>query len=150
MGHSANAASVMYATLTTGTTNRAMAVADLNVPDSDTGACGLHAASFPRAGVDFSPEGISGGASSLISGYQEQGDPYSTKQAALNAVLANWSSTTDFPGQVARILDDGQSKNSLHRAGPLSVREQDEFWSSIGGTTGLDKIITQSGELAQP
>src|SRR5260370_1192129 len=37
LGHSANAASVMYATLTTGTTNRALAVADLNVPDSGTG-----------------------------------------------------------------------------------------------------------------
>jgi len=35
---------VMFATLNTGTANRALATADLNIPDTDTtGACGLHA-----------------------------------------------------------------------------------------------------------
>jgi hypothetical protein len=46
LGYSANSASVMFATLNAGTANCALAVADLNVPDSGTGgACGLHAAS---------------------------------------------------------------------------------------------------------
>jgi hypothetical protein len=50
LGHSADAASVMYATLGTGVTDRVLTTADLNVPDTDnTGACGLHAA-VPSSG----------------------------------------------------------------------------------------------------
>jgi hypothetical protein len=49
LGHSADATSVMYATLNAGVANRVMTTADLNVPDSDTGgACGLHVAGAPR------------------------------------------------------------------------------------------------------
>lgn len=88
----------------------------------------------------YSPAGISGGASSTISGYQEQGDSLSTKQAALNAVLADWSSTTDFAGQVARILDEGPANGPLHRVGLPAIDEQNGFWSTIGGTTTADKI----------
>jgi hypothetical protein len=41
LGHSTTSSSVMYATLSPGTTNRALATADLNVSDSNTPACGL-------------------------------------------------------------------------------------------------------------
>jgi hypothetical protein len=52
LGHSTDSTSVMYATLNTGTVNRSLATADLNVPDSDTtGACGLHAAYLNVGGV---------------------------------------------------------------------------------------------------
>jgi uncharacterized repeat protein (TIGR03803 family) len=45
LGHSSDPTSVMYAMLNTGTENRSLSTADLNVPDSDsTGACGLHVA----------------------------------------------------------------------------------------------------------
>jgi hypothetical protein len=45
LGHSTDGTSVMYATLNTGTANRSLTSADLNVADSDTtGACGLHTA----------------------------------------------------------------------------------------------------------
>jgi hypothetical protein len=48
LGHSTDSTSVMYATLNTGTVNRSLKAADLNVPDTGTtGACGLHAVS-PR------------------------------------------------------------------------------------------------------
>jgi hypothetical protein len=48
LGHSTDSTSVMYATLNTGTVNRTLTTADLNVADSDTtGACGLHAAVIP-------------------------------------------------------------------------------------------------------
>jgi hypothetical protein len=51
LGHSTDSTSVMYATLNTGSVNRSLATADLNVADSDTtGACGLHAASVGRIG----------------------------------------------------------------------------------------------------
>jgi hypothetical protein len=44
LGHSANSASVMYATLGAGTANRNLTTADLNVPDADGGgSSGLHA-----------------------------------------------------------------------------------------------------------
>jgi hypothetical protein len=44
LGHSSTATSVMYSTLATGLSNRALVAADLNVPDSDSGPCALHAA----------------------------------------------------------------------------------------------------------
>jgi hypothetical protein len=45
LGHSTEATSVMYATLSAGAAKRVMTTADLNVPDSDDGGpCGLHAA----------------------------------------------------------------------------------------------------------
>jgi hypothetical protein len=55
LGHSSVSTSVMYATLNMGTVNRSLAIADLNVPDSDTtGACGLHAAALGPGTVQFS------------------------------------------------------------------------------------------------
>jgi hypothetical protein len=63
LGHSTDSTSVMYATLNTGSVNRSLTTADLNVADSDTtGACGLHAAdevgrvsnpSYQEAGRDL-------------------------------------------------------------------------------------------------
>jgi hypothetical protein len=47
LGHSSEGGSVMYATLGSGSARRSLAVADLNIPDSDNGACGLHAATMP-------------------------------------------------------------------------------------------------------
>jgi hypothetical protein len=47
LGHSADSASVMCATLNTGEVKRSLAWADLNIPDADAGAGGLHAA-VPR------------------------------------------------------------------------------------------------------
>jgi hypothetical protein len=44
LGHSSTSTSVMYASLATGTANRVLAAADLNVADSDSGPCALHAA----------------------------------------------------------------------------------------------------------
>jgi hypothetical protein len=50
LGHSADATSVMYATLVAGTANRNLTVADLNVPDADGGGgSGLHARVFRPA-----------------------------------------------------------------------------------------------------
>jgi DNA-binding beta-propeller fold protein YncE len=66
--------------------------------------------------------------------------PANGHQAALNAVLTNWNSTTDFAGQVARILDDRQNNGLHHRAGLPAIDEQNDFWSNVGGTTTPDKI----------
>jgi hypothetical protein len=149
LGHSANAASVMYATLTTGMTNRALAVADLNVPDSGSGgACGLHAApvgriSNPSYAVDFFEPPTTGDSLPTTTGqpgYQEQPGSPTARQAALSAVLADWSLTTDFAGQVAHILDEGRNRDLLRGVRLPAIDEQDDFWSRIGGTTTPDKI----------
>jgi Matrixin len=56
LGHSADSTSVMYATLNTGTVNRSLTTADLNVADSDTtGACGLLAAASGSSQIHVSP-----------------------------------------------------------------------------------------------
>jgi hypothetical protein len=55
LGHSSVSTSVMYPALTTGTANRVLTTADLNVPDSDSGPCTLHAA--PAAAVSSTSNG---------------------------------------------------------------------------------------------
>jgi hypothetical protein len=61
LGHSASPASVMYATLAAGTANRVLAASDLNVPDTDDGACGLHAAPVtPRPIASAASPGLAG------------------------------------------------------------------------------------------
>jgi hypothetical protein len=59
LGHSTDSTSVMYATLNTGTVNRTLTTADLNVADTDTtGACGLHAAVIPIPAVETLPHSV--------------------------------------------------------------------------------------------
>jgi hypothetical protein len=63
LGHSTDSTSVMYPTLNSGTVNRTLTTADLNVADSDaTGACGLHALTIsiptttvPRPDAQYHP-----------------------------------------------------------------------------------------------
>jgi hypothetical protein len=57
LGHSSDSTSVMYASLATGTANRVLTTADLNVPDNDSGPCALHAA--PAAAVTGTSNGPS-------------------------------------------------------------------------------------------
>jgi hypothetical protein len=65
LGHSTDATSVMYPTLAAGATDRALTAADLNVADTASGACGLHAAlpaetvapAAPAPASDVSPNG---------------------------------------------------------------------------------------------
>jgi hypothetical protein len=59
LGHSSDSTSVMYPSLTAGTTDRALTAADLNVADTDTGACGLHAAE--AAAAPTAPVGLAAG-----------------------------------------------------------------------------------------
>jgi uncharacterized delta-60 repeat protein len=55
LGHSSNSTSVMYATLAAGTANRTLVTADLNVPDSDSGPCALHAATVAVSDTSNGP-----------------------------------------------------------------------------------------------
>jgi hypothetical protein len=138
LGHSANSASVMFATLNTGEVNRGMTVADLNVADSDNGACGLHASPASSQPIDFSFAPDAGFATSTGS-FQPALNSVSAdgRQAGLNAFLGHWSAT-DFSAVAVRLLDNGQSQSN-HSA-PGTVDNLDDFWSSIADSTMLQLI----------
>jgi hypothetical protein len=112
LGHSTDSTSVMYATLNTGTVNRTLTTADLNVPDTGTnGACGLHAAvmvgrvsdpSYDEAGRDllFAFAGTTVGGLPIPAGSETRaehcsgvGDPRRTQ---IDAVFASVSERTIF------------------------------------------------------
>jgi hypothetical protein len=145
LGHSTNSASVMFATLNTGITNRALAVADLNVPDTGIGvACGLHAT--PTQSVDFSSAsasvlGMPSGAPERVSLSAD------SRQAGLNAVLADWPSASDFSEKSSHLLNDTHSL--LSRLSQPTIDDQGAFWSSIGGATVLDRITDLAGHLGR-
>jgi hypothetical protein len=161
LGHSANAASVMYATLTTGTAIRALTVADLNVPDSDAGgACGLHADPAPGAEIYF--DGLYPSRPFPTQGEGERWDltPLSPMQAALSAVLADWTFQHDFATRIANLLGIGTGTSFANRLNGnyflqpgVTVFDdgvqdqltgsagQDWFFANIFGPGVLDKIV---------
>jgi hypothetical protein len=147
LGHSTNSTSVMFVTLNLGTANRALTVADLNVPDSETGgACGLHAASTRTEVMDFSLATASGFGVAI--GGSEGSDgfaPSNSHQTGLNAALSDWPFASAFPDSSGHLLKDTHS--FLSRLAQ-SNNEQDEFWSSIAGSSLLDKVFDLTGHLA--
>lgn len=80
---------------------------------------------------------------------ESSGQQVSSRQAALNAFLADWSSATEFVGHVARTLDEGPAKGLLHQVGPQATDEQNDFWSSISGTPTMDKIFGLTNDPGQ-
>jgi len=80
---------------------------------------------------------------------ESSGQQFSSRQAALNAVLADLSSTTEFAEQIARILDEGPAKEPLHRVGLPTNNDQDDIWSSIRGIDEMDKISGQTMEFGR-
>jgi DNA-binding beta-propeller fold protein YncE len=68
------------------------------------------------------------------------------RQAGLNAFLAHWS-PSDFSSQVATLLNDGQGQSNPSATGPIDA--QDDFWSSIAGSTVLAQITGLNGHFGQ-
>jgi hypothetical protein len=113
-----------------------MAVADLNVPDSDTGACGLHAASTPGAEFSF------GG---LYLPPQAEGDsrvlmPAISMQSPLSPVLTDWGNASDITTAVVateyRGFDSLRGRHEEPRASELN-----DFWSNIAPDSMLDPFL---------
>jgi uncharacterized repeat protein (TIGR03803 family) len=144
LGHSANSASVMFATLNTGEVNRSMTVADLNVADSDSGACGLHASPVSGQAIDFSFAPDAGSAPSTGNFQPAQNSAVDGHQAGLNAFLAYWP-TTDFSANTPSLLNDGKGLSNPLAQGTIDV--QDDFWSSIAGSTMLEQITDLNGHF---
>jgi hypothetical protein len=88
LGHSTDPASVMYATLAAGVARRSLTVPDLNVPDRDSGADGLHAA-LPRAHLDTAA--VVAGAESPAGVPDQSGGSRGTTSRAPGAVLLVWA-----------------------------------------------------------
>lgn len=144
LGHSSDSTSVMYATLNTGTVNRSMTTADLNVPDSDTGgACGHTVAASESGLYRFIPETF-GKSIAIMSGNQEQPDSFA-KQAALNAILAELASATDFPNATAGLFEKDIIENLLSRSAMPNIHDLDEFWSSINDSILIDNPLVGKG-----
>jgi hypothetical protein len=116
LGHSTDATSVMYATLNTGTVNRTLTTADLNVADTDTtGACGLHAVLdvVGRISKTFYPAVVLPGKSANSPENTEQNDisipsPKSSRtdqNRPLPAVMTA-AFLADVSGQPAGVVED--------------------------------------------
>jgi hypothetical protein len=150
LGHSANAASVMYSTLVIGTANRTLSTADLNVPDSDViGACGLHAAPASGSGLCFDnlhepyqPSPITGEGGSWD---QPVEIPMNGQDAAINALLADWTATTDFGSHAADLLDKGTPDDHLSHLSLRNTHALDELWSSMAVDIWSDNFASRQG-----
>src|SRR5262249_40577882 len=101
LGHSTDSTSVMYATLNTGTVNRSLTTADLNVADSDTtGACGLHAAPASPGAVGFSIAPFTSlGVSNESNQNLQNSSSAEVREGGLSAVLADWPTASNLLGQ---------------------------------------------------
>jgi hypothetical protein len=120
LGHSTDSTSVMYATLNTGTVNRTLTTADLNIADTDTtGACGLHAAievgrvsnpSYDEAGRDllFAFAGTALGELPVGARSETRAEQTSWNAAPVDAVFVAMSERPIFAGQAQRESDDSQ------------------------------------------
>jgi hypothetical protein len=155
LGHSSDADSVMFATLATGAVRRTMVTQDLNIPDTDNGPSGLHAALMTGAGAvgdlpgvrsvlppPGEPELIGGtGRDLLLAGWIDNAD-----DTALRLVLAERTAKrvdlTGIPnldstdgGQVRRgtAHDDGTADLLTGSAG------QDWFLLPANGESGHPK-----------
>jgi hypothetical protein len=99
LGHSSSNTSVMYASLATGTANRVLPTADLNVADDDSSPCALHAAPAATVSSTSNGQGTTAPSSTSIpsSGVPSSGSPMS----AADQMFAN----------LARMLNDARNAN---------------------------------------
>jgi hypothetical protein len=124
LGHSTDSTSVMNATLNTGSVNRTLTTADLNVADTDTtGACGLHAAvevgrvsdpSYQEAGRDlfFAFTGTVDDRLSVPAGSETRAEPSGgvgdPRRTGIDAVFARESQRMIFATASRRDSQDAQ------------------------------------------
>jgi hypothetical protein len=118
LGHSTDSTSVMYATLNTGTVNRTLTTADLNVADTDTtGACGLHAAgelgehsnpSYETFGRDllFAFAGTAAAGMPIAAGSETPAEQRSRNALPVDAVFAAVSERPIFAASAQPGSDD--------------------------------------------
>jgi hypothetical protein len=136
LGHSSNPASVMYATLATGTANRALVTADLNVPDSDSGPCALHAVPVVAVSGTSNSQDMPApsGTSIPSSGSTNNGSPMSGADQLF----------TDFTLLLSDIRNTYQSELSSvtamwQSADAMELQRLDALLSMEAGAMGMSK-----------
>jgi hypothetical protein len=130
LGHSSNSSSVMYASLATGTANRALVAADLNVPDDDSGPCALHAApAATMSGTSNSPSM----AAPISTSVPSSGSPMSAAdQLFANFILLSEMRNADQPAW-SSVLALWQSVDAL------VLQRYDALLSMEAGAMGMTK-----------
>jgi streptogramin lyase len=131
LGHSSGNTSVMYASLATGTANRVLTTADLNVPDDDSGPCALHAA--PAAAITGTSYSLSMPAPSSTS-VPSSGSPVSTAdQLFANFTLVLNEMRNGNPPALSSVAALWQSMDAL------MLQRLDALLSKEAGAMGVTK-----------
>jgi hypothetical protein len=137
LGHSSRSSSVMYASLATGATNRTLVSADLNVPDSDSGPCALHAA--PAATVrstSNSPSMTARSSTSVpsITSSASSGNPMSAAdQLCANFTLVLNDVRNDYQRELSVVTAMWQSADAV------TMQHLDAWLSMEAGAMGMSK-----------
>jgi hypothetical protein len=136
LGHSADATSVMYPSLGTGATDRTLVTADLNIPDMDAGACGLHVSlaqtsSLPRPGNQSDANVIAG-------------------LTSTNLVPFSFAGLTHSPpaGNAVPAVPFDSVTRSLALAQSLRVRPESPASLKTARTTLLDRVFSAYQSLS--
>ena len=120
LGHRTDVTSVMFPTLNTGTANHVMVKADLQIPDTDPGACGLHAL-LPHAADSMVPEiwmvSLGNATGKSLGIHVPDSSPSrktvadrSSQHAALDALMAEWATNRPVAGRDASVADTAKGK----------------------------------------
>jgi hypothetical protein len=136
LGHSSSSNSVMYATLATGTANRALVTADLNVPDDHSGPCALHAApAAPVSGTTNSQDMPAPSSTSIPSGGNpNNGSPMSgTDQLFANFTLLLGHAWNAYQSELSSVAAMWQSVDAL------ALQRLDALLSMEAGAMGVTK-----------
>jgi hypothetical protein len=153
LGHSSSSTSVMYATLAAGTANRTLVSADLNVPDSDSGPCALHAA--PMAAVSGTSSDQSMAAVSGTSNHQNMTALSSTSVPSSNSSSLSFTDQVfaDFARMLSAAWNAYQSELSSVTAlwqnvDALALQPLDALLSLEAGAMGVSKDTLMSDLLS--
>jgi predicted outer membrane repeat protein len=163
LGHSIDPTSVMYATLSAGTVNHSLAAADLHVPDTDDGACGLHASVPAPAEPDPSvPNAVPGnfqvlGESAWLKGGNNllgSTNHYDNLDAVLAALMEGGTPGSTFAPRVSNLSDQTSSPGVLRGLNDtcfLLIQESGHAVCNDGspdketGSIGFDWLVGSSG-----
>jgi hypothetical protein len=118
----------MYASLDTGTVKHALSVQDLNVPDTDNGACGLHVARAPAVmqsnGQGAPSLGLPGGLAGLLTRLETAVQASAAAVPAGSSSVGNDAAFIAAMGQIEADVQSAQWKSWGDAYAVLQVEEQ--------------------------
>jgi hypothetical protein len=151
LGHSTDSTSVMCATLNTGTVNRNLTTADLNLADSDTsGACGLHAVMIPSLAAAIASNSLGSNAPDRDAFFALLNTSTPAPGLAPNAAFQNPAHDLVFAdptGQFGAVLAPANraALKALPMFGTTELPETDQ--DPFGGPTLFSEVLPVGGEV---